>query len=60
MTNKQHLQALIKQHGIDRYAVADMVHCRKSTVDTWLANETAANFRRMPDNLLELLRLKLK
>lgn len=56
--NKDKLQVLMTKHNLNRYDVADLVGVRKSTVDTWFMS--SKGFRNMPDNLLELLTLKLE
>lgn len=58
--NRDNLKSLMIAHSLDRYAVADYLGVRKTTVDSWLASPDATNFRNMPDQMLELLTLKLK
>ena len=56
--NKDKLIEIMDKHDLDRYQVADLVGVRKSTVDTWFMN--GKGFRNMPDNVLDLLELKIK
>lgn len=57
--NKTKLIAIMQTHELDRYQVADILGIRKTRVDAWLASETSTGFRNMPDNMIELLELKL-
>lgn len=55
--NKDKLTKIMNEHNLDRYDVAQITGVRKSTVDTWFMS--SKGFRNMPDNVLELLELKI-
>jgi len=58
MSNKIKLTKIIQEHKLTRQTVADMLLVQKSTVDNWLAHSTG--FREMPDNVMELLEIKIR
>lgn len=55
MTNQQSLKALMAEHQLDDAHIAVLLSVSASSVQSWRVGR-----RNMPDNLLELLEIKLK
>jgi hypothetical protein len=49
------LRALMRAHELTNAEVAELAHVNLKTVESWLASETAASFRRMPARQLLLI-----
>jgi DNA-binding transcriptional regulator YiaG len=58
MTNEQQLISIMCEHSLIRQEIAVILKVSKSTVNSWLRKGKA--HKAMPDNLLDLLHLKLK
>lgn len=59
-TPADELRALMEEHGLAAWHVAERVHKSQKAVESWLAKPGSASFRNMPQGALELLRLSLK
>lgn len=60
MDNAGKLRKLMDEHCLTRSDVARLTSSSESAVDSWLAPKQAKWRREMPDNKLELARLKLR
>jgi hypothetical protein len=59
-SNQYKLKLLMLQHNIKAEKVAELTHRSVLTVRSWLYDENVPNHRKMQDDSLELLELKLK
>ena len=70
MTTNQQLRELINnpayadklagKYRSKRHRVAELLGIHKSRIDCWLLNPEASGYRNMPEQLLELLKIKLE
>ena len=59
MTNKEKLRALMREYSITYQQTAGLIGVSVHTVKSWLYPDTCKGSRSMPDNQLELLKIKL-
>lgn len=57
--NGERLHELIREHGLSRQDVADILGVPLNTVHNWLKKTTSPSQRNMSDQMLELLEIKL-
>lgn len=60
MNNNKHLKRLMERHHISIAQTAKMLSVADVTVARWRQKEGSSGYNPMPDNMLELLRLKLE
>jgi len=59
MTNREQLKALMLQHNLNQADIAELLSVSHWTVKSWTLPLTSKAYRPMPDNMLELLNLKI-
>lgn len=59
MAASDRLRELMAARGLTQRQVADLACVSIKTVESWLADPSSANWRRMPDRALVLIRLSL-
>jgi len=59
MTNQQSLRAMMKEHNLTFKKVSEMCKVNIFTAKSWCAKSDAKWYRNMPDNILELLKIKI-
>ena len=60
MNNKQYLRDKIKEYNYRRSDIAKVMGVSKSTINSWLLPESSQTSRTFTDNMVELLKRRLK
>ena len=58
--NPAYADRLTGQFKSKRHRVAELLGIHKSRIDCWLLNPEASGYRKMSEQMLELLKLKLE
>jgi hypothetical protein len=57
--NAERFRAIMRAYGLTREQASVLARVSKKTVDSWLAPVGSASHRSMPDNVIELVELKV-
>lgn len=58
--NVKTLRLIMTEHKLTRRDVSTLLSMSISSIDAWLSPNSSARHRKMPDRMLELLKLKIK
>jgi predicted transcriptional regulator len=59
-SNQSKLRAIIKERGLKRREIAELLNVSIPAVNSWLSPANNKMHREMPDRMIEFLELKLK